>query len=183
MRWPGTEEEDGMKTIKSVLFGSLLALATAGLVPAQELVLSSWLPPRHPIVENAIEPWAEAIAEATEGRVTVRVLSSPLGSPPAHFDMAREGIADITYGLQSFTEDDRFLRARLGQFSFLGDDAVTNSEAFWTVYTEQLGAAEEHAGTHLLGLFLHGPGMLHNNQRLIMSVADLNGLKVRVPGG
>lgn len=60
----------------------------------------------------------------------MRILDKPLGSPPAHFDMARDGIADITYGLHSFTEDHRFNRARLGQFSFLGDDAIANSKAY-----------------------------------------------------
>lgn len=156
---------------------------SAGAAMAEELVLSSWLPPRHPIVVNAIEPWAEEVAEVTEGRVTVRVLRKPLGSPPAHFDMARDGIADITYGLHSFTEDDRFSGARLGQFSFLGDDAVTNSEAYWSIYTEDLDAVAEHAGTHLLGLFLHGPGLLHYNETQVQEVADFSGLKIRVPGG
>lgn len=172
-----------MKILKATLFGGALALFAAMPVLAEELVLSSWLPPRHPIVENAIKPWAEDIAKATEGRVTVRVLAKPLGSPPSHFDMARDGVADITYGLHSFTEDDRFKNARIGQFSFLGDDPVSNSEAFWSVYTGQLGAEKEHAGTHLLGLFMHGPGMLHNNQRPIEKVEDLQGLKIRVPGG
>lgn len=159
----------------------LTVLAPAAF--AQELVLSSWLPPRHPIVVNAIEPWAEQVEEVTEGRVNVRVLRKPLGSPPAHFDMARDGVADITYGLHSFTEDDRFARARLGQFSFLGDDAVANSEAYWEIYTDQLDAEQEHQGTKLLGLFLHGPGLFHNNKLKIEETSDFNGLKVRVPGG
>ena len=75
----------------------------------------------------------EAVEKATDGRVTVRIMGKPLGSPPAHFDMARDGVADITYGLHSFTEDDRFNRARLGQFSFLGDDAISNSQAYWKI--------------------------------------------------
>jgi TRAP-type C4-dicarboxylate transport system substrate-binding protein len=172
-----------MKTLKATLLGGLFALATALPALAEELVLSSWLPPRHPIVENAIKPWAEEIAKATDGRVTIRVLAKPLGSPPSHFDMARDGVADITYGLHSFTEDNRFKNARIGQFSFLGDDPVSNSETFWTIYTQQLGAEKEHQGTHVLGLFMHGPGMLHNNKRPINAVEDLNGLKIRVPGG
>ena len=167
---------------------SLLACCTvltplAASAADLELALSSWLPPRHPIVVNAIKPWAEEVEAVTEGRVSVRVLGKPLGSPPAHFDMARDGIADITYGLHSFTEDDRFGGSKLGQFSFLGDDAVASSEAFWTVYTEDLNAAEEHAGTHLLGLFMHGPGLIHNNLRKIETPADFDGLKIRVPGG
>ncbi|WP_172328219.1 TRAP transporter substrate-binding protein [Mangrovicoccus sp. HB161399] len=165
-------------------FAAAAALClAAGSAMAEELVLSSWLPPRHPIVVNAIEPWADEVEKVTDGRVTVRVLRKPLGSPAAHFDMARDGVADITYGLHSFTEDDRFKGAELGQFSFLGDDAAANSGAFWSVYRDKLGAEQEHAGTKLLGLFMHGPGLLHNNKMEITQVSDLQGMKIRVPGG
>lgn len=169
-----------MKTLKLALAGLLLSAIPA---TAQELIFSSWLPPKHPIVVNAFEPWAEEVEEVTEGRVTVRIMGKPLGSPPAHFDMARDGIADITYGLHSFTEDDRFSRAQLGQFSFLGDDAIANSTAYWNIYGGTLDAADEHEGTHLLGLFMHGPGLLHNNLRKIETTADFDGMKLRVPGG
>ena len=75
------------------------------------------------------------------------------------------------------------MRSRIGQFSFLGGDAVSTSQAYWNVYTETLDAAAEHEGTHLLSLWVHGPGMFHNNQRAIESAADFEGLKIRVPGG
>ncbi|MBC9247420.1 TRAP transporter substrate-binding protein [Paracoccus sp. 11-3] len=169
-----------MKSLKLALAGLLLSSAP---LMAQELIMSSWLPPKHPIVVNAFEPWAEQVEAATDGRVTVRIMGKPLGSPPAHFDMARDGVADITYGLHSFTEDDRFTRAQLGQFSFLGDDAIANSKAYWNIYSGKLNAADEHPGTHILGLFMHGPGLLHNNKRKIETVADMQGLKIRVPGG
>lgn len=167
---------------------ALLTTALSGFaaIPAfaeTELALSSWLPPRHPVVVNAIKPWAEQVEEVTEGRVTVRVLGRALGSPPAHFDMAKDGIADITYGLHSFSQDDRFDASQVGQFSFIGDDAVATSKAFWTVYTEDLGAREDHEGTHLLSLFVHGPGLFHNNVRRIETPDDFAGLKMRVPGG
>lgn len=167
----------------AALTAALLAGAAAPAAADVTLALSSWLPPRHPIVVNAIRPWAEEVEAVTEGRVSVRVLGKPLGSPPAHFDMARDGIADITYGLHSFSQDDRFDKSQVGQFSFIGDDAVAASEAFWTVYTEDLGARDDHAGTHLLGLFTHGPGLFHNNQRRIEAPSDFEGLKIRVPGG
>ncbi len=154
-----------------------------GAAAEVNLALSSWLPPRHPIVVGAIKPWAKQVGEVTEGRVTVRVLAKPMGPPPAHFDMAAEGIADITYGLHSFTTDDRFTRSRIGQFSFVGDDAVSGSRAFWNVYSGMLGAQEEHHGVKLLGLFVHGPGVFHNNVRKIEKTEDFSGLKIRVPGG
>ncbi len=161
---------------------TLAALATPALAET-ELVLSSWLPARHPVVTRGMKPWARQVEEATDGRVTVRVLAKPLGAPPAHFDMARDGIADVTYGLHSFTKDDRFERSRIGQFSFIGGDAVAGSKAFWNVYTGPLEAQKEHEGVKLLGLFVHGPGILHNNVRKLDKPEDLEGLKIRTPGG
>lgn len=158
------------------LFGIMNALA-------EEFVLSSWLPPQHPIVSKVIEPWAKDVAAATEGRVTIRILPRPAGPPPAHFDLAADGVADITYGLHSFTTDDRFLRSRIGQFSFLGDDAEKTSVAYWNVYSGPLKAQEEHKGTKLLSLWVHGPGMFHNNKKAIEKPEDFAGLKIRVPGG
>lgn len=166
---------------------SLASAMTIGLTAmpamAEELVLSSWLPPQHPIVTGVIQPWAADVAEVTEGRVTVRVLPKPLGPPPAHFDLAADGDADIVYGLHSFTRDNRFQRSQIGQFSFLGDDAAATSKAYWNVYTNTLDATAEHEGTHLLSLWVHGPGMFHNNKRAIESPEDFAGLKIRVPGG
>ncbi len=170
------------KLMAGALLGACLLTSTAAFAETT-LALSSWLPPRHPIVANAIKPWAKEIEEVTEGRVKVRVLAKPLGAPPAHYDMAADGVADITYGLHSFTKDDRFERSRIGQFSFIGDDAVSGSKAFWEVYTGQLDAQAEHEGVKLLGLFVHGPGVLHNNVRKITTTDDLSGLKIRVPGG
>lgn len=163
---------------------AVAAFGLAGPAAADvTLALSSWLPPAHPIVVNAVVPWAREVGEVTDGRVQVRVLAKPLGAPPAHFDMAAEGVADITYGLHSFTQDDRFERSRIGQFSFIGDDAVEASTAFWTVYTKELDAQAEHEGVKLLGLFVHGPGVLWNNVRRIEAPEDLDGLKIRTPGG
>ena len=80
-------------------FALTLALTTTAAVAETKLVLSNWLPPRHPVVKEALEPWADQIQEVTDGRVTVRILKKPLGAPPAHYDMAVHGIADITIGL------------------------------------------------------------------------------------
>ncbi len=179
--------------MKPLRLGSLLATAVLATVAvstapspvsaATELVMSSWLPARHPIVTKVMKPWSRQVREATDGRVTVRVLSKPLGPPPAHYDMAADGVADITYGLHSFTKDDRFLRSRIGQFSFLGNNATDTSKAYWDVYANMLDAQREHKGTKLLGLFVHGPGMFHNNQRKIEEPGDFSGLRIRTPGG
>jgi len=184
------KQERKMKTylkstfLKVATLGILaMSLSTTSAVADTELVMSSWLPAKHPIVVNAFKPWAKQISEVTDGRVTVRILSKPLGAPPAHYDMAVDGVADITYGLHSFTKDDRFKRSRIGQFSFIGNDAESGSTAFWNVYTENLDAQAEHKGAKLLGLFVHGPGILHTKDKKISQPSDLEGLKIRTPGG
>ena len=173
------------KKIFGMLASAIMALTlmTSAAIAETTLVLSSWLPPRHPLVVDAIKPWARDVSKVTDGRVIVRVLAKPMGAPPAHFDIAAEGIADITYGLHSFTTDDRFLGSRIGQFSFIANDAVSGSKAFWEIYTKQLGAIEDHKGVKVLGLFLHGPGMLNNGVRKIETPEALTGLKIRTPGG
>ena len=57
------------------------------------------------------------------------------------------------------------------------------SKNFWTVYTEDLDAAAEHEGTHVLGLFTHGPGALLSKDRHFEAASDFAGFKVRTPGG
>ena len=61
--------------------------------------MASWLPPKHPWVLDIMIPWIENVKIATNGRVNIQLLSSPIGPPPAHFNFAVNGIADITYGL------------------------------------------------------------------------------------
>lgn len=45
-----------------------VALVAGYMTPvfAETLVMSSWLPPKHPVVTNVMVPWAEQVAEVTE---------------------------------------------------------------------------------------------------------------------
>lgn len=173
---------------RRALVGAVSALPVVAIIrPAEAqsvtLSFSSWLPPRHPIVENAYRPWIEQVRQATEGRVTVRLLAQPLGGPPAHFDLVRDGVADLGYSLHSFIPGDRFVVQRATEFSFLGDDAEALSVAYWRAFEKTLRKADEHRGVHVLGLYNHGPGNIHTRPRQVMQPGDLSGLRFRVPGG
>lgn len=165
---------------------ALLLMSTVAGGPAlaaETLTLSSWLPPTHPVVVNAIKPWAEQVSEATEGRVRIRILAKALGSPLVHFDLAKDGVADITYGLHSYIKGERFHLSNVAQFPFLSESAETLSAAYWQASQSHPEILEEHQGTQVLSLFTHGPGILYNRVRAVTSQADLEGLKIRVPGG
>jgi TRAP-type C4-dicarboxylate transport system substrate-binding protein len=123
----------------------------------------------------------EDVARITEGRVTINALKSPLGKPPAHFDIARDGLADIAVGVHSDTPG-RFVLTQVAELPFLSDRSDALSVAYWRVHEAYLAQAAEHEGVHVLGLWTHGPGHIFNGRREITSLDELEGLKFRVGG-
>ncbi|SVA23670.1 uncharacterized protein METZ01_LOCUS76524 [marine metagenome] len=171
------------KLIAAIVVLSATALLIASSIQAKTtLRLSNWIPPKHPIAAFMIYPWAENVEKATNGRVKINILKKALGKPPAHFDLAKDGIADISWGVHGYTPG-RFVLTQLVELPFLGDDAEALSVAYWRVHQKYLAAANEHSGVKLLGLMTHGPGHIYNSKRAINMPGDLEGLKIRVGGG
>ncbi|MEM7525287.1 MAG: ABC transporter substrate-binding protein, partial [Pseudomonadota bacterium] len=170
------------RTLLKATAASVAALSAPGLIKAQTstYTMSSWLKPGA-MTENFFDVWREDIASLTNGRVTIEVLPKPLGPPPAHLGILEENRADFAYSLHGYSKD-RFLRARVGQFSFLGD-AYSVSQAFSKIYREALDAPQEHQGMELLALFQHGPGVLMLKDKKIKSSSDFAGLRIRTSGG
>ncbi|MBA4501567.1 TRAP transporter substrate-binding protein [Marinobacterium marinum] len=171
-----------MKTILRVAATATVALLASTAQAETRLTMSSWLPSGHPLVQDVMKPWAASVAEATDGRVKVIILPSSLGHPKVHYDIAREGQADITYGGHGYTPG-RFKLYKMVEFPFGGNSAEATSVAYWNVYNEYLKPAGEHKDVKLLGLFTHGPGHIHNSKRTVQSAEDMKGLKLRVGGG
>ena len=145
------------------------------------LRMASWLPPQHPWVLDIMVPWIEKVKVATEGRVRIELLSAPIGPPPAHFNFAVKGIADITYGVHNYTTG-RFSSTQIAELPFLSNSSEVLSIAWQRIYERELLHLDEHKGTHLLGVFTHGPGQLWFNKKY-ESLDDIKGLKVRIGGG
>ena len=174
-----------MKSGVNLLAGAALVAGLVAAAPASAettLRMANWLPPSHPLVADIMLPWAESVAEATEGRVTVEMLDAPLGPPPAHFDFAVNGVADITYGVHNYTPG-RFVVTSLAELPFLTPSAEAMSVAYWRVYSGLDAAEEEHRGTKLLGVFAHGAGQIWTKGRDLTSLDGIAGSKIRVSGG
>ena len=145
------------------------------------LRMASWLPPKHPWVLDIMIPWIENVKTATNGRVNIQLLSAPIGPPPAHFGFAVNGIADITYGVHNYTTG-RFSSTQIAELPFLSNSSEILSIAWQRIYEQELLHLEEHKGTHLLGVFTHGPGQLWFNKKY-ENLEGIKGLKVRIGGG
>ncbi len=174
--------------LKKLTLGAIAASAFAvasfgnGAKAETTLTLSSWLPPKHPIVANMIVPWIKEVEAASNGNIKIKILAKPLGKPPAHFDLAKDGIADITYGVHGY-QPGRFLLTKAVEMPFLGDSAEATSVAYWRIYKKHMEQANEHKGVKVLGVFTHGPGQMYNAKRPITKLSDFAGLKIRVGGG
>lgn len=161
-----------------VLAGGLFQTASAETT----LTMSSWLPPKHVIVSEMMMPWAEQVEAATEGRVKIKILPKALGKPPAHFDIARDGLADLSYGIHGY-QPGRFVLNSTAEVPFLGNDAEDISVAYWRMYKKHLEQANEHKGVKVLGLFTHGPGQIMNTKQEITAIDQLKDMKMRIGGG
>ncbi|GFE79450.1 ABC transporter substrate-binding protein [Steroidobacter agaridevorans] len=172
-----------MKRVTAVLLFVIVLLSAATPLHAQTVLrLSNWLPSQHPLFEQTIKPWTEQVTKATDGRVVIQLLAAPLGPPAAHFDFAANGVADVTFGIHSYTPG-RFTATLLAELPFQTESAEYLSVAYWRVHQRYLAKANEHRGTKLLAIFTHGPGQLWTRDRDLSSMQSLRGSKIRVAGG
>ncbi len=171
-----------MKTtlkIATFLTGTMLA---GQAFSAEVLTIANWLPPTHALVADVMVPYAKEIAEATDGRVTANILPAPLGPPPAQYDLAVNGVADISFGVQGYTPG-RFKTTNLAELPFWGDTAEANSVAYWRTWNDLLQNAHEYDDVHVLAVFTHGPGQTFMTKGDLSSLDTLKGAKIRVGGG
>ncbi|MCB1889134.1 MAG: TRAP transporter substrate-binding protein [Rhodocyclaceae bacterium] len=162
-----------------------LALAAGSLPGAARaetrLTLSNWVPPTHFVYKDILQPWIDAVAKATEGRVVISTLPKPVGSPPQHFELARKGVADVTWG--NFTyEPERFKTMWFAELPMMGANCEASSVALWRTYEKYLADNAAFKGVKMLGVGMLGGGQFNHPGKLVQSLEDLQGQKVRMGG-
>jgi TRAP-type C4-dicarboxylate transport system substrate-binding protein len=115
-----------MRTI-SILAAALISVATITHAAAQEftLRLHQFLPMTDSVPREGLIPWSEAIEEQSGGRIKVEYYPSMQlgGTPPALFDQAREGVADLIWTVLGYTPG-RFPKSEVFEMPFLVTDPV-----------------------------------------------------------
>ena len=150
-------------------------------VPKQVLLINQVAPRTHFYHSDVLEPWAEDVAKATGGRVSVRFSTAPLGSYRRNFDMAWSGLVDLAGGNQS-SNPGRFRLVMINESPYLGtSDPESISVALWRTYTQHLAAAGEFAGTKVLALHVSSLQQLYTTEKPVREMADLEGLKIAAP--
>jgi len=169
------------KMLKGAIAATALMAGTTQIANAEALTMSSWVPPTHFIYTDILVPYTEKVAEVTEGRVTVTILPAALASPPQHWELARTGVADITWG--NFTyEPERFVSMWFAEFPNAGTNGEAQSVALWQTYENFLADNTAFDGVKMLGVGMLGGGQLHHGSNAVTSPADVQNQKFRMGG-
>jgi TRAP-type C4-dicarboxylate transport system substrate-binding protein len=169
-----------LKTSFCALVASAAAIILAPGAKAQdkpiELKLAHWLPPSHPI-HKAMEEWGASVQKDSNGTITYKVFpAQQLGKAFDHYDMARDGIADVTY-INPGYQPGRFPIVGAGELPFLMADGKGGSRALDAWYRKY--AATEMKDVKFCLAFIHDPGTFHAKDKKIMVPADIKGMKIR----
>lgn len=169
---------------KTLIAASSAAALLAPLdASAQEvtLALSHWVPPVHALQPTGMEPWAQSINEASDGRIQIDIYpSQQLGAAPDHYDMARDGIVDIGFVNPGY-QAGRFPIIAAAELPFLVSNATTASRALHEWYQDY--EATEMGDVKVCLVHLHDPGTFHGSSGPIAGPEDLAGKNVRPPQG
>ncbi|MCC7271459.1 MAG: TRAP transporter substrate-binding protein [Alphaproteobacteria bacterium] len=170
-----------MTTFRILITAAVLAVGVvAGARAETVLRLSTWVPPEHELNRTVFPTWARQVQWATGGRVRVEIAHN-LAPPNRQFELIRDGRADVGYVFHGYYPD-RFLLPQMAELPGTGVDQVASSVALWRIYQQHCAAAGEHQGVTVIGMMLHGPGVLHLKSP-VTQLADLRQRRVRVPGG
>ncbi len=137
--------------------------------------ISIWLPPTQPVVVAAKE-WLASVEKASGGSIKGTVFpSEQLGKAFDHYDMARDGIADMTYVSPGY-QPGRFPIFDAVQLPFTISDGAKGSAAADAWYRHYAGS--EMKDTHFCLAFAHDPGALHAKKKIV-SPKEIRGMKIR----
>lgn len=148
-----------------------------------ELKVSHYLPPNHTFQKDLVS-WGEEMEKASNGRLKLRVYpASQLGPVNRQYDMARNGVADITVVLHGATPG-RFPTTELASLPYTSPSAGNTSAIASRRITELSGKylVQEHPGVKILWMAMTNPLLFHTANRPIHKLEDFKGLRVRYAG-
>ena len=149
---------------------------------AEQVVLKyhSFLPMPHSANSKFVKPWSERLSSQSNGEIKVEIYPSMQlgGKPPQLVDQVREGVVDLIWTVAGYTPG-RFPRLEVFDLPFIASTAFATSQASQE-FAETLGKSDL-SEYKVLAVHVHAPGTIHTQNKLIKSINDFRGLKMRGP--
>jgi len=171
-----------MARTTSLVTGAAAALLFAASAAAPEVTLTvhHFLGPKAPAQAAFLEPWAERVEAASQGRIAIEIFPSMSlgGRPPELYSQARDGVADIVWTLLGYTPG-AFPRTEVFELPTVHrGSAEATSQAIQDII-EMDGA--DFADTHPLLIYTHAGQTLFMVDEPVRSPEDVQGMKLRIP--
>ena len=144
-----------------------------------ELKFAHWLPGTHPLAKLGFEPWAKSVEAASNGSIKVALFpAQQLGKAADHYDMARDGIADMTWVSPGY-QAGRFPVFAAAELPFQVSKPGPGSAAIDKWYRSY--AATEMKDVRVCFAHVH-IGTLHS-KKPISEPGQIKGMKIRPANG
>ncbi|WP_386679790.1 TRAP transporter substrate-binding protein [Loktanella sp. R86503] len=167
------------KTALGAAGAAMLLVLGANAAAAQDVTLKlhQFLPAQSAVPSQILDVWADKVEADSDGRIKIdRFPSMQLGGTPSELvDQAIDGVADIVWTVVGYTPG-RFPSTEVFELPFFVADPKAASYAYWKMYED--GMQDEFKGLHMLGTWVHGPGLFHTTDP-VDAPTDLQGMKIR----
>lgn len=161
---------------------ALALCATSNVALAQDVTLRvhHFMSARAPLHASFLVPWADAMAEASDGRIKIELFDSMSlgGGPPDLYGQATDGAVDIILTLPGYTPG-RFDELEVFELPFMMRDPIATTGAAYDLVSNRLQDSEFDE-TYILAAWVHGPGVIHSKDP-ISGLEDLAGKELRGP--
>lgn len=142
-----------------------------------ELKLAHFMPTMHVQHRMAFDPFAQKVAQLTNGKVKIRIYpGGTLGNPKTMVDSIKNGITDIGFVIPSYVRG-RFQRSSVFDLPFMFDGAVRQTEVMYDLYEKYF--AEDYKQFKVLWFTAAPMSQVFTVKHPIASVADFKGMKIR----
>ena len=159
---------------------AMAALLSVTPVRAQEhtvtLKLAHWVPPTHVLAAESLAQWMKSVETASGGSIKFAVFpAGQLGKPADHYDIAKDGIADIAWANPGMSPG-RFPVFGLAQLPMLVGDSRGGSRAVTEWYRNY--ADKEMGDVHFCLAHMMYGSMIYTKNKVVHP-KDLAGMKIR----
>jgi len=165
---------------KSILAGTTAAVLAlpAAAQDKFEVKVAEFVGAQH-FMTKWLVGWGEKLEKASDGRLVFKHFpGAQMAPPPAHYDLARTGQADVSWFLHGGTPG-RFPLTELISLPYMAGSAEIGTKVLNDAQLRSRYLDAEHRGVKVLLLLTHQPGNVHTTKKPIRSADDMKGLRIR----
>ena len=163
---------------KFAAIAAALVCLPAAAQQKYEVKVAEFVGPQHFMTQWLVK-WGEKLEKASNGRLAFKHFpGAQMGPAPAHYDLARNGQADVSWFLHGGTPG-RFPLTELISLPYVVGSAEIGTKTLNDRDLRSKYLDAEHRGVHVLLLLTHQPGNIHTTKKPVRTTEDLKGLRIR----